>query len=72
MNENIDPAQAAPLDVVAIEAFTANPEAASVTPSLDVAKTMFDDNPGLSAVLTKEGWLHRNGQLVAVIEAHGT
>lgn len=32
-------------------------------PTIEEAKAMFDENPGLASVLTTEGWLHRDGSL---------
>lgn len=36
-----------------------------VTPTIEEAKAMFEENPGLSAVLTDQGFLHRDGSLPA-------
>lgn len=32
-------------------------------PTVEEAKAMFGENPGLASVLTDAGWLHRDGSL---------
>ena len=36
-----------------------------VAPTVEEVKAMFEENPGLSAVLTDQGFLHRDGSLTA-------
>ena len=39
------------------------PTAVEVPPTHDEARAMFAENPGLAAVLTTAGFLHRDGRL---------
>ena len=38
---------------------------ARIQPTVEEAKAMFNENPGLAAVLTDQGFLHRDGSITA-------